>query len=283
MLEVTVQCAGLELSAQSSKALSDFDAEQPVVLFLHGWLDNSESLVPLAKQCDAEQLLVLDLPGHGKSQHRNEGAYYYFSEWALDIAAIIEHYKWHNVILVGHSMGGFIAQLAALAQPEKISALFLIEAFGLLTYKEEETTDKLRQAWESRLALKHKEAPAYASFDRVLKARAERGDIAAETIEPVVLRNMMETSKGWQWRIDPRVRLGSPFRYSLSQVDNLMSNLKCRLVLIRGSKGFQDIDQAVNRWGQNLHIKVIEGGHHVHLEQPAKVAMHLNAFILHKN
>lgn len=282
MHEAELECGPLTLSAMTSLPFDEFQADKEVVLFLHGWLDNLESMLPLASLCQSEQRIVLDLPGHGKSDHRPPGSYYYFSEWAMDIAGLIHHYGWSKVSIVGHSMGGFIAQLAALTDPEHIQRIFLIEAYGLLTYDETETSEKLKAAFASRTELLSKKAPVYKNWQRVTRARAERGEIDEPLIRPVVLRNLRETSLGWEWRIDPRVRLGSPFRYSLNQVDDLMRNLSCKVNLIRGSCGFDSLEQAIERWGKEINVNVVKGGHHVHLENPEQVNTHLNAFLMQK-
>ena len=46
------------------------------VLALHGWLDNAASFVPLAAQLPDLDLVMLDLPGHGRSAHLPPGADY---------------------------------------------------------------------------------------------------------------------------------------------------------------------------------------------------------------
>ena len=43
----------------------------PRVLCLHGWLDNAASFVPLAPLLDRLDVVALDLPGHGHSEHRH--------------------------------------------------------------------------------------------------------------------------------------------------------------------------------------------------------------------
>ena len=42
---------------------------------LHGWLDNAGSFIPLMRHLRKEEHWVaLDLPGHGQSFHRPDGA-----------------------------------------------------------------------------------------------------------------------------------------------------------------------------------------------------------------
>ncbi|CUS48591.1 MAG: putative hydrolases or acyltransferases (alpha/beta hydrolase superfamily) [Idiomarinaceae bacterium HL-53] len=287
MRELRIEAAHIELAAFSSAPISEFNPQEPVIIALHGWLDNALSLTPLLTELESQsrqeqitqQWLALDLPGHGHSEHRPVGVYYYFSEWAMDIAKLIHEQGWQNVVLVGHSMGGFIAQLVAVVIPDLIKSVFLIEALGLLTYAEDETALKLREAFLSRRALEDKSAPQYDDAERLVNARAAHNSIAAVLIKPVVMRNLACKDGVWQWRIDPRLRLGSPFRYSIGQVNDLMASIQCPLALIRGTSGFKDLDKALERWGERVSVLWVEGGHHVHLEQPKQVAEHLNAFL----
>jgi pimeloyl-ACP methyl ester carboxylesterase len=74
------------------------------------------------------QCYTLDLPGHGKSikpeqinQYHIDQIYTYFENW-LNQQQIDE-----PIVLIGHSMGGFLSILYAAQHPEKISALILVD------------------------------------------------------------------------------------------------------------------------------------------------------------
>lgn len=68
--------------------------------------------------------LLLDYSGHGESGGRfEEGT---ISRWREDALAVIDTQTEGPLILVGSSMGGWMALLAALARPERTRALVLI-------------------------------------------------------------------------------------------------------------------------------------------------------------
>ena len=77
----------------------------PSVLALHGWLDNLASFEPLLQHLDDLCVVAIDLPGHGKSDHRPVGAHYHFLDWIPDILAVIEALGWKGLSLMGHSLG----------------------------------------------------------------------------------------------------------------------------------------------------------------------------------
>lgn len=284
MKEVCFQAGGLKLAGFTTLSTKQVGHSiSGPTLALHGWLDNAASFSPLLPFLTERPAIALDLPGHGFSEHRSAGAAYYFVEWVADIVELIEQQNWQQVHLLGHSMGAFICQLVASVIPERIQCLTLIEGFGLLTFEANETRAKLASALKQKRELATKKAPVYSNKERIIRLRAEASEVTPEQIAPIVERNLYAVNEGWSWRVDPRVRLGSPFRYNLEQADDLMAGIKCPVQLIRGETGFKEIDQALLRWSKqvkNIQVCTLAGGHHVHLQCPDAVAQQINAFLL---
>jgi pimeloyl-ACP methyl ester carboxylesterase len=71
------------------------------------------------------RVLVLDHRGHGRSQAPRDRSSYTIERLASDVEAIVQgagFERWH---LVGHSMGGAVAQEIALRGPERLASLTL--------------------------------------------------------------------------------------------------------------------------------------------------------------
>lgn len=66
---------------------------------------------------------ALDLPGHGRSRGRGRSS---IAEYADLIVNWMEAIGLPRAVWVGHSMGGAIAQWAALHHPERVAALVLV-------------------------------------------------------------------------------------------------------------------------------------------------------------
>ena len=66
---ITPTETGFDLAFGRLTALRCGAVGQPRVLALHGWLDNAASFLPLAARLPALDLVMLDLPGHGRSGH----------------------------------------------------------------------------------------------------------------------------------------------------------------------------------------------------------------------
>jgi 3-oxoadipate enol-lactonase len=74
------------------------------------------------------QVIRLDNRGIGQSSTSNSA--YSIKQMAEDTAALLEHLGINKVHIVGHSMGGQIAQELALAKPDKILSLSLLSSLA---------------------------------------------------------------------------------------------------------------------------------------------------------
>ena len=103
------------------------DPEAPPVVLLHGgagtrkgWMDIPQRLA------DDHRVLVLDLRGHGDSDHA-DGAYG-IEDYASDVEAFIEQVAGGSAALVGHSWGGLVAAHVAGTRPELVERVFFVDA-----------------------------------------------------------------------------------------------------------------------------------------------------------
>jgi len=99
----------------------------PRLMYLHGAMGMKEIWLPLSRQVSDSGPdrggWLLDLPGHGESEGAGCASISAFAERVHDF--IVEH-DLRDLILVGHSMGGGIAQQIALNWPERVRALVLL-------------------------------------------------------------------------------------------------------------------------------------------------------------
>lgn len=90
----------------------------PAVLFAHGYTGTlgSWNLVWDALLARGHRVIAFDQRGHGRSTLGSAGM---GSEpMAADYAAVLEHFDVRDAVLVGHSMGGFVAIRAVLDHPD---------------------------------------------------------------------------------------------------------------------------------------------------------------------
>lgn len=125
----TVEAAG----HRWAYAYRDADAANaPVIVMLHGFTGSKENWYPLARELGGRyRLLIPDLPGWGESE-RKPGAAYGFPQQAANVDAFIRALSpGRPVLLLGHSMGGGIAALAASRHPRGIAKVGLLDAAGV--------------------------------------------------------------------------------------------------------------------------------------------------------
>lgn len=102
----------------------------PTVVFIHGFMSDMEGgkALALEESCRArgQAFLRFDCSGHGKSEGRFiDGT---ISRWRDDVLALIDSVTQGPLVLVGSSMGGWLALLAAKARPERVKGLVLLAA-----------------------------------------------------------------------------------------------------------------------------------------------------------
>ena len=107
-------------------------ADAPTIVMIHGYTGSKENWYPLARELGGRyRLLIPDLPGWGESE-RKPGAVYGFPQQAANVDAFIRAVSPAKpVVLLGHSMGGGIAALAAARYPGDIAAVGLFDAAGV--------------------------------------------------------------------------------------------------------------------------------------------------------
>ena len=84
---------------------------------------NGKKSVYLNKYCRNKNYsyLCFDFRGHGKSS--GEFTNYGISDWYEDLCKLIKFLKITNIILIGSSMGGWVAMLFSLKYPKKVQKL----------------------------------------------------------------------------------------------------------------------------------------------------------------
>jgi pimeloyl-ACP methyl ester carboxylesterase len=100
------------------------------VIFLHGFAASiyswRKTLAPV--ESAGFRVIALDLRGFGSSDKPAQG--YGNAEYARLVVALMDSLHLPDAVLVGHSMGGAIAAEVAIAYPERVRGLVLIDAAG---------------------------------------------------------------------------------------------------------------------------------------------------------
>src|SRR5829696_5723245 len=101
------------------------EGPDPVVC-LHGITAQHRAFNAAARHLGPSRGLVgVDLRGRGDSGKPDSG--YGLGAHAADVVRVLDHLGLESAVLVGHSMGGFVALQTALAFPERVRALVLLD------------------------------------------------------------------------------------------------------------------------------------------------------------
>lgn len=237
----------------------------------HGWMDNSSSMIALARQFPEFDWLLVDQAGHGQSDHR-DGSYHYI-DYVADAVALLDTLGWESCHLVGHSMGAGVALMAAATLPERVRAVVVIEGLGPMTTEPLDAPATLRKA---SLEKSPSLATIYETVEEAVERRARLvPEIPTDATRELVLRGLREVDGGWVFSHDPRLRMTSTLRLTEAQVSAFLAQISVPVCLVVAADGLRyDAAIAERRISeiQDIHVAELPGGHHVHMQTPLDVA-----------
>lgn len=252
---------------------------KPLLIALHGWLDNGASFLPLAPHLDDFHLICVDLPGHGHSDHK--ATPYVFVDWLDDLHQISRAAGWQRFMLLGHSLGALIASAYAGVFPEQVERLIMLEGLGPLSQPDEAVAEQLRRAILNRSRTRERASAGFGSLEEAVAARCKVADISPAAARFICERQLRELDGRWHWRSDPRLRDLSPMRMSEGQAQALIRAIECPVLFIRGEQGFPAL---IQQWQQRaeafrqIEMAVVEGNHHFHMDNSSKTAVCIENF-----
>ncbi|SOD54971.1 epoxide hydrolase. Serine peptidase. MEROPS family S33 [Pseudoxanthomonas wuyuanensis] len=253
------------------------------VLALHGWLDNAASFVPLAPYLAGLDLVLLDLPGHGRSAHLPAGAEYTSGVAVNAVLDVADALGWQRFSLLGHSMGAGIASLIAASSPQRIDRLVAIEALGALSETEARTAARWREAIAAARALPGKKLRVFADLSAPVRARMVANQLSEAAARLLVERGVKAVDGGYVWSSDPRLTLPTPQRLSEAQIDDLVAGIDCptRVIYADPPQPYfpEPLRSARVARLPRGQLRVITGTHHLHMEDPAAVAAAIGDFL----
>ena len=106
-------------------AVAEWPADGPVVLALHGATSNSRYWQHLADSLPDHRVVAPDLRGRADSHAL--GGPFGLQQHARDASAILQQLDLRDVVVVGHSLGAFLAPVVSRLSPDRISRMVLID------------------------------------------------------------------------------------------------------------------------------------------------------------
>ncbi|CAH1180406.1 unnamed protein product [Phaedon cochleariae] len=269
---------------------------QPIIA-IHGWQDNCGTFDNLAPRLRSRGLSVfcVDLPGHGFSSHIPQGqSYYLFWDGVQYLRRIVKHFDWKNISVIGHSLGGGIAFLYAAIFPNEVEKYVSIDIASPSVRSPKKMVDVLGSSMDKFLAYESKpvlEVPCYDYEDMLdVLVDAHAGSINRSGCE-IMLKRGMKSSKngsGFVFTRDPRLKVSAAGFMTIEQVLEFASRITCEVLNIRASPGlkfdnpehYTAVLDEMEKSAKRLERQVVEGTHHLHLNDADSVAPIICDFLL---
>ena len=252
------------------------------VLALHGWLDNAASFLPLAAHFPGLDLMMLDLPGHGRSAHLGAGADYNLPVTMNAVLDVADALGWERFALLGHSRGAGLARILAASLPQRVTRLVAIEALGGLTETPERTCARLREAMAAVRALASKKLRVFPDLAAPVRARMQANQLSEPSARLLVERGVVAVDGGFTWSSDPRLTLPALQRMTEAQVRQLIAGIECPTRVIYADPPQPYLPEPLRSERAALlphgELVVLPGSHHLHMEMPAAVAAAIGGF-----
>jgi pimeloyl-ACP methyl ester carboxylesterase len=249
--------------------------EGPLIIALHGWLDNALSFSVLAPHLAQFRLVALDLSGQGHSDHRSADATYHIWDDVPQLLGIVEQLDEGSVIVMGHSRGAAIAVLLAAALGDRCSHLVLLD--GMLPIPAEETAapQQFVQAQRDREAARTRRRRHFTDVAGFINARVKLGfsESSARLLAPRALRSH---DNGFELTHDPRLNQASAVKLTAGMIADFYASLSVKtLVLVaeeglRVRTGLEASLQAISHLS-DCSVQRVPGKHHTHMEEGAEI------------
>lgn len=229
------------------------------------WWDH---VAPLLVQ-GRRRVVAPDLSGHGDSGRAGE---YRLDRWAEEVVAVARHAgAGERPVVIGHSMGGFVALTAALRHGDALTGVMAVDS-PVRERSPEELAARQQRAFGPVRVYPDRET-ALAHFRTVPEQEGDLPYVHAH----IASHSVREVPGGWSWKFDRGIFAG------LGLTPGELGRVRCRVALFRAEHGLVPAhmgEMVVDRMGRVAPLVEIPGAaHHVMIDQPLALVTGLRAIL----
>ncbi|WP_448639272.1 alpha/beta fold hydrolase [Geodermatophilus sp. URMC 63] len=231
------------------------EAGRPGLVLVHGGAAHSGWWDHIAPQLHSHRVVALDLSGHGDSGRRPA---YDMETWAREVVAVAAAEDLERPVVLGHSMGGWVALTVGVGHPGAVSAVAVVDSPLVARPPEEE-----------RLRERRRPSRSYATAEEAVARfrTVPHQDVLLPYVREHVARNSLRrVEDGWSWKFDPQL-WGRP-----PALTELLPRLTCPAALFRCEKGLVGRRMAAEMAGLVAGglpvVELPDAGHHPVFDQP---------------
>jgi len=235
----------------------DGGGEGRMLIALHAHLMEATTFAPLAAALAPEwRVVALDQRGHGYSDHASS---YTRGDYISDLEGFVSHLVVSDFVMLGNSLGGVNAYQFAARHPEMVRGL-VIEDIGA----------EIRD-----------DVSFVLGWDGCFPTRQDLADRVGPRFLPYFQDSFRETPAGWKFAFEPREIVESEKCLSGDHWQDWLTT-SCPALLIRGRNSSVTTQEAVEQMASrrpNTFLRVLDGGHVVHFDNPVGFADAVKEFL----
>ena len=228
---------------------------RPGLVLVHGGAAHSGWWDHVAPLLTGHRVVALDLTGHGASDRRTA---YDPLLWAREVVAVAAAEDLHRPVVIGHSMGGWVAVTVGVEHPADVSGVVVIDSPLNDQPPDEERLRERRRP--------HRVYPTVEEAAARFRTLPPQEVLLPFVREHVARGSLRPVEGGWTWAFDP------DFFGTRLRLRDLLPGVRVPITLLRCEHGLVSADMAAAMAGLvEGDLPVVElpdAGHHPMLDQP---------------
>jgi pimeloyl-ACP methyl ester carboxylesterase len=260
------------------------NATAPPLVLIHGGLDHCRNWDAIARALQPHfHIVAPDLRGHGDSEWA-KGSSYTLADNVVDLTRLVAVAELKDAAIIGHSMGGMVAQAYAGTFPERVSRLAVLDG-TFLSYASPAPIDEQMSRWIKQLdRIAQYEPTAFKTIDEAaLRLSGRNKRLTPEQALHLARHGVRQHADGlYRWKFDHYQRARAPYRLSPDDYIGLWSRIDCPTLLMWGSESFLADPEAAGLLAHFKHaemLKIAGAGHWLHHDRLDEVLAALRRFL----
>ena len=237
--------------------------DKPPLVLLHGLTGNGACWTPLARSLEGEYDVVMpDARGHGDSSTPLHG--YRYEDHARDVIELIRELRIFTPMLLGHSMGGMTATVAASMAAQAVRGVILVDPTFL-------SPQRQREVFGSDIAEQHRRLLSQDKYEVLAQLRSRHTHRSPEIVELIASARLKTQISAFDVLTPPN-----------PEYHQLISTIDVPILFVIGDAGIVSLDAARELQGRNSHIQVEliqDAGHGVQYDQPERFEVVVRSFL----
>jgi pimeloyl-ACP methyl ester carboxylesterase len=236
------------------------------VVLLHGFLENTSMWKDVIPQLSKRnRVIAIDLLGHGKSDCL--GYVHSMELFAESVAAVLKHLRIRKCLVIGHSLGGYVALAFAEKYPQKIKGMCLMNSTAI----EDDAERKTLRLRANKMIQKNFENMVRMSFSNLFGEKS-RSLFKAEM--KAALQEALKTP------IQGYIAGQEGMRIRPNRTAVLTENNFKKLIIIGEKDPVLDLETSLNEAKTtNSEVVVFPEGHMSHIENAPALTLALTSFV----